>query len=193
MTAETKAKQTTTEPVRQVVATFFEAEALEEAATALKSAGFGAEEISAVAGAHTVKQALAGHYMEPDEPADEPGAPETAFVGRKSVGDAVHGLLGGFFFTGATVAAGALVATAGALASPIVAAIAGAAAVGGVGAVAVTQIGKDEAEYLQEEIDRGHLLLFVRVKDDDQEAQARELLERHAGFEPHVIEVSKES
>ena len=160
------------ETIREVVATFFDAAALEKAVTALKAAGFEKGKISAVAGADTVKHALKGHYQEPDEQSSDPDAPQTAFVGRDSVGDAVHGILGGFFFTGTTVAAGALVATAGALASPLVTAIAAAAAVGGGGALAIQQIGKSEAERLQEEIDRGHLLLFVRTDNRAQERQA---------------------
>ncbi|MDX1484553.1 MAG: hypothetical protein R3229_08735 [Alphaproteobacteria bacterium] len=190
MTTPSTAKQPTDETVRQVVATFFDAESLEQAVDALKAAGFGSEEISAVAGAQAVKQSLAGHYMEPGESKDEPGAPKTAFVGRESVGDAVHGILGAFFFTGATLAAGGLVATAGALASPVIAAIAGAAAVGGIGAVTAAQIDKSEAERLQEEIDRGHLLLFVRIGDSQQEREVLGILKGHEGFEPHVIEVS---
>lgn len=189
MTGQSQTRDKRTKTTREVVATFFDAGALEQAVTALKAAGFGKNEISAVAGAHTVKEALSGHYQESDEQSGEPGAPKTAFVGRESVGDAVHAILGAFYFTGATVAAGALLATVGALASPVVTAVAAAVAVGGIGALTVQQIGKNEAEYLQEEIDRGHLLLFVRTANPARERQASEILKQHAGFEPHVLEI----
>lgn len=181
-----------TENVHEVVATFFDAPKLEKAVSDLIEAGFPEAQISMVAGEHTVGNTLGAHYRKAEEEHQEPGAPKTAFVAKESVGDAVHGLFGGFFFTGASVAAGAVVATAGALGSPIIAGLAAAAAVGGVGAVALNQIGKSEAEYLQEEIDRGHLLLFVRILDRNQEATATEIVQRHSGFEPHVIKVPRD-
>jgi hypothetical protein len=177
------------ETVREAIGVLFDAKTLEEAIADLQASGFQHSEISVLAGQHTVRQSLGHIYDEINEDAAEPGAPRIAFVAKESVGDAVHAILGAFFFTGATVAAGAVVMTAGVLGTALMAAAAGAAAVGGVGALMAEMIGQSEAEYLEEEIDRGHLLLFVRTTDADREAKAVEILSKHSSFDPHVIEL----
>jgi hypothetical protein len=177
------------EKVREAVGVFFDAKKLEEAITDLQSAGFEHSEISMLAGEETVKQSLGHIYTDINEDADDPGAPQTAFVAKEGVGDTVHGLLGAFFFTGATVAAGAVVATAGVFGTALIAATAGVAALVGIEGAMAALIGKSEAEYLHEEVDRGHLLLFVRTRDAARESKAVEVLSKHSGYNPHIIEI----
>jgi hypothetical protein len=183
------AEEAKVEKVREAVCVFFDARRLEETIEELQSAGFKHSEISLLAGEHTVRQSLGHIYTEINEDADDTAAPQTAFVAKEGVGDAVHGILGAFFFTGATVAAGAVVATAGIFGTALMAATAGLAALVGIEAAMAALIGKSEAEFLHEEVDRGHLLLFVRTLDADREAKAVEILSKHSAFDPHIIEI----
>lgn len=185
MTAESKEGA-----VREAVGVFFEAGSMEEAIKDLRDNGFGHEEINLLASQYAVRQSLGHLYEEINADAGDPEGPRTAFVAKESVGDTVHAILGAVSFTGATVAAGAVVATAGALGTALMAAAAGAAAVGGIGALLAAIIGQSEAEHLEEEVDRGHLLLVVRTDDPERESRALEILSKHSSFEPHIIDVA---
>ncbi len=113
--------------VREAVGVFVNAEDLGAAVEDLRSAGFEHAELSLLAGEHTVRQKLGAIYTSINEDADDPDAPRTAFVAKESVGDAIHSVFGGMLFVGVTTAAGALVASAAALASPLLAGVASAA------------------------------------------------------------------
>ena len=188
MTTELQEKQ-----IQEVVAIFFDADSVERTVKDLLRYGIGKKQISVAAGEHAIRKILGDYYHEPTVDDAEPGAPKTAFVAKESVGDTVHGLFGGFFFTGTTLAAGALVATVGLLGSPLLTGIAAGAALGGIGAVSAAQADKNEAEYLREELDRGHLVLFVRLSGPEQEYQIFDILREHSAFEPHLIDVDRQN
>jgi hypothetical protein len=69
--------------------------------------------------------------------------------------------------------------------------MAGAAAlVGGAGGLVGTWLAKllgdQRARRLQEQLDHGGLLLWVRTWDADEESRAVQILKRHSGREVHV-------
>src|SRR5690606_18369785 len=105
--------------------------------------------------------------------------PRMAFVRKKSIGDTVHAWAGALFFAGATTGAGAVVVSAGVLGGALLAAVSGAAAVGAVGAALALVIHQSDAEYLEQQVDEGHLLLFVRTHGEDEERRALDILSRH--------------
>jgi hypothetical protein len=49
-------------------------------------------------------------------------------------------------------------------------------------------IHESDAEYLEEQVDEGHLLLFVRTQGADEEAKAVDILSRHGAFQAKVYE-----
>jgi hypothetical protein len=105
------------------------------------------------------------------------------------MGDTVHGLIGSLFFVGMTVASGAIVASAAVLGGGLLAAIAGAATVIGlVGGAMSLILHESDAEYLEEQVDEGHLLLFVRTKDAQQEKASVDILSKHGAFDAKVYE-----
>jgi hypothetical protein len=61
------------------------------------------------------------------------------------------------------------------------------AAIGAVGAVLALIIRESDAEALEQQVDEGHLLLFVRGHDAEQEKQAVEILQRHTPIEVRVV------
>ncbi|MEZ5489152.1 MAG: hypothetical protein R3F50_02390 [Gammaproteobacteria bacterium] len=177
-------------PIREAVGIFFGSEKLEETIQDLQDAGFQHDEIGLLAGKFTVRQKLGHLYEEINEDSADPEAPDTAFVAKKSVGDTVHALVGTLYMTGAAVAGGAVVASAGILGGAVAAAAATTAVFSGIGALLAVIIHESDAEYLEEQVDEGHLLLFVRTRDEEKEKLALEILSRHAAYDPRVYTVT---
>ena len=89
-------------------------------------------------------------------------------------------------YVGATAAAGAIVATGGTLAAGIAAAAVGGGAGGLIGTTLAGWVGDTHAKHLQEQLDRGGLLLWVRTTDDKREKRAVDILSKHSGHDVHV-------
>lgn len=175
--------------VREAVGIFFDTQSLHEAVDELEASGFERRQLGLLAGKYTVKEKLGDFYNEINESADSEEGPQTAFVADKSIGDTVHAWFGTLFFAGTTIASGAIVASAAVLGGALLAAVGGAVALAGTGGALSLIIHESDAEYLEQQVDEGHLLLFVRAKDPEREIVALETLARHGAFEPKVYEV----
>ena len=174
--------------IREAVGIFFDSLHLHEAVDDLESAGFDFADLGLLAGQYTVRQKLGEFYNEINESVDRPEGPRLAFVADSSMGDTVHAWFGSLFFIGTTVASG--VASAAVLGGALLAAVSGAAALVGVtgGALALI-IHESDAEYLEEQVDEGHLLLFVRTNDPEREKIALEILTKHGAFDARIYNV----
>ena len=176
--------------VREAVGIFVGSKQLHEAVDELESCGFDLTHLGLLAGEHTVKEHLGEFYTEINESADTAEGPRTAFVADKSVGDTVHALIGSLFLVGTTVASGALVASAAVLGGALLAAIAGAVALVGVTGGALSLIlHQSDADYLEEQVDEGHLLLFVRTEGAEQEKTSLDILSKHGAFDAKIYQV----
>jgi hypothetical protein len=180
-------------PVREAVGIFFDVKHLDEATRELLAAGFKHESMGLLASADTVRDALGDFYVKANDSLSNPDAPQIEFIGKKSMGDALHALLGGLFLLGATAGVGAIVTSAAVLGGGLIAGATGSAAVGAIGAVMGLIIHESDAEYLEQQIDEGHLLLFVRTHDAKEERLATEILSRHCGYDArmHTVSASK--
>jgi hypothetical protein len=174
---------------QEAIGIFFDVDHLKEAIEALVAAGFDRSEVGLLAGARTVRQALGEFYTQTNQFADDPKAPCTAFVANRSNDDTFHALLGGLFFYGATTAAGAAVASAAILGGAVVAAASGVAAIGAAGAIMGLLIHKSDSEFLDEHVDAGHLLLFVRANEPSRGDKAVQILSEHGAYAPKVYTV----
>ncbi|MEX2468213.1 MAG: hypothetical protein WD396_00520 [Pseudohongiellaceae bacterium] len=174
---------------REAVGIFFDSKKLEEAIRDLQQAGFEHKEIGLLAGEHTVKDKLGHVYAEYHHDTDDDEGPKTAFVHKEAVGDTVHALLGTLYFVGAAVAGGAVVASAGILGGAVAAAVATTAVFGGVGALLGSIIHESDAEFLEEQVDEGHLLLFVRTNGAEKERLALDVLNRRSAFDAKIYAV----
>ena len=172
--------------VREAVGVFFDADKLQEAIDELLSSGFDHKQIGLLAGEHTVRGTLGHLYEEANVSAGDAESPRVAFVRKQSLGDALHAWLGSLFFAGATTAAGAAVASAAVLGGAVVSAAAGAVAIGAIGAALAAIIHEGDAEYLEQQVDEGHVLLFVRTPDTAHEKLATEILAKHSGFDVKI-------
>ena len=170
----------------EAVAVFEDAETLQAAIDELQSSGFDRAELSLLAGETAVQEKLGHAYKKAEELEDDASVPRAAYVSTESVGDAEGGLIGGLMYVGALAAAGAVVATGGTLAATI----AGAAVAGGVGGLAGSAlaklVGDHHGQYIQEQLDHGGLLLWVRTRDKDHEKKATEILSKHSAHDVHI-------
>jgi len=176
----------TAELPREAVGIFHSREEFQGAIDKLLRSGFDRAELSLLASEAAVVEKLGHRYAKMDVLADDPDVPRAAYVAGEDIGDAEGGIIGGLFYVGATVAVGAVVASGGAL----LAAIAGAVLAGGtgglIGSVLAKWLGGHHAHYLQEQIERGGLLLWVRTRDAAMEARAIEILGKYSAKKVHV-------
>jgi hypothetical protein len=179
--------------IREAVAVFPNAASLEDAIEELRSSGFDRPEISLLAAQGTVDEKLGHIYEKVSELVDDPSVPRTAYISTESRGDAEGGLVGGLMYIGAVTAAGAAVASGGTLAATVAAA----AAAGGVGATIggalALWVERHHADYLQDQLDHGGLLLWVRTRDQAREEKAVDILRRHSGKDVHVHDMPVDS
>jgi hypothetical protein len=171
---------------REAVGVFDDEPSLRNAVDELLVAGFDRSSLSLLASEHVVEDKLGHRYDKVAELEDDTGVPRVAYVGKDSRVEGESVAISGLAYIGAVGAAGAIVATGGSVA----AALLGAAAVGGMGGLIGAGLAKfmdaHHADYLQEQLDHGGLLLWVSTHGADQERQACEILKRCSGRDVHL-------
>jgi hypothetical protein len=172
--------------VREAVGVFHSADDLQGAIDELLQSSFHRAELSLLASEHAVDEKLGHRYRRVSSLEDDPVIPRAAYVSPEAIGDAQGGLIGILLYVGAVAAAGAIVASGGTL----TAAILGATLSGGVGGVIgsflARLLGEEHGRRLQEQVDRGGLLLWVRTWDAADEKRAMDILRRHSGQDVHI-------
>jgi hypothetical protein len=172
--------------VREAVAVFDDVSSLEAAVEDLREAGFADDAISLLAGQDAVEKKLGRMYQRVEELEDDPRAPRTAFVSERNLGERENRVLGSLTVLPTVIAAGTVVASAGALAAAIVGtAVAGAA----IGTVLTHWMDRRHAERLQEQLDRGGVLLWVRTPSEAEERKAMDVLTRYSAHDIHIHEI----
>ncbi|MBK8907533.1 MAG: hypothetical protein IPM60_06435 [Rhodospirillales bacterium] len=172
--------------VREAVGVFHDANALEAAIDELLDSGFERAEISLLASDKSVEDKLGHAYRKVTELEDDTGAPRVAYVDRDSVVEGKTGVIGGLAYVGALAAAGAVVASGGTLAAVLAAAVGAGGAGGLLGTFAARWIGREHAKTMQSQLDKGGLLLWVHIRDEDHERRAVDILSRHSADDVHV-------
>ncbi|MEX2615496.1 MAG: hypothetical protein WD767_05325 [Alphaproteobacteria bacterium] len=172
---------------RELVGLFHEAEDLEQAISKLTSSGWDHAELSLLA---------QGGLLSPDHVVEDThDIAENSGVERQSPVSETDVRQGRTLMTGmagvaaAFLASGATIMTGGGA----LAAIVGAAAAGG-GAAAVTEalgwrVGSGRAAFLQEQIEQGGILLWVKIRAPEEEQLAANILADCGGTEIHVHEM----
>ena len=169
--------------VREAVAVFDDVSELDAAVEELRAAGFGRGEISLLATEEAVQKKLGHRYERVEELEDEPEAPRVSYKTPAALGESEDVLIGSLTYLPAVVAAGTVVASAGIVA----AAVTGTALAGAlIGTVLARWLDKQHAEHLQEQLEHGGLLLWVRTPDQSAERRALEILTRHSAHDVHI-------
>jgi hypothetical protein len=171
---------------REAVGIFHDAGALEAAIDELLSAGFDRADLSFLASEHTVEDKLGHRFERASALADDPAAPRMAYVSTEAIGGAEGALVGTLLYVGAAVASGVVVASGGTLAAAIAAAAVAGGGGGLVGTLLAKRVGRHHADYLQEQLDRGGLLLWAHIPASVDEQRAVEILRTHSADFVHL-------
>ena len=161
--------------IREAVGVFHDEKSLQSAVDALLIVGFDRCHLSLLAGQNSIEAKL-GHRFE-------------KVSDSRTEGKGV--LVGVLFYVGACAAAGAVVASGGTAAAAL---IAGAVAGGGgglIGAAFARFLEQRHAHRLQEQLDRGGLVLWVRTLSPEDERRAVETLRANDGDDVHVHDLPK--
>jgi hypothetical protein len=174
----------TAEPVVQEVVGFFDdPERLYAAISEIVRAGVDRAEISLLARDEVAEHALARESTRAlaEDPNAPRGAPMTDTDMRqgRTLATSLGAVIAAFAASGVTVLTG------GAAAAAIAAAVA-AGGIGFVGAALGKVAGEERARFLREQIDRGGILLWVRIKDSNAERRIQEILARHGAAAVHA-------
>jgi hypothetical protein len=173
-------------PAREVVGVFNDADALETAANELLASGFERARISLLAGESAIVEKLGHKYEKVEELEDNLEIPRTVYRSKESFDASKSALLGSLASIGAVAAAGAIFASGGALAVTLGSGLIGAEVGGFIGGVLGELVEDHHAKYLQEQLDHGGLLLWVRTVDRPEENTAKQILSRHSGRDVHA-------
>ncbi len=171
------------------VGIFFEADTLENAITELKSIGIDYEQLGLLSEESSLKGKL-GHIYEKIANASDGNSPDTVFVDEESVGSAPYAAIGGLSFVATALGGGAILASAGVLGGALAVATATPVVIGLAGLLAGYVLNQSDANALQEQVEAGHLLLFVRTSENRLKEQVAKVLEKHAGTK--AIEITKD-
>jgi len=164
---------------KDAVGIFIEPDHLRRAVNELQEAGFTPEHIGLLANEHSVRGSLDDLYD------IAKAAPDVGATAQES-----SAFGGSLFVVGTSAAMGAIVASAGVLGGALLAAAGGAVALGAIGTTASKVISRTDADYLEQQLDEGRLLLFARLDGGAGETQARDILGRHSGREVTVLDVN---
>jgi hypothetical protein len=171
----------------EMVGVFSDGNAFEAAAIDLLNSGFRKKDISLLASEKAVVAELGHAYKRVEDIEDTPWLPKAAYVPAEHRRVTEGILFSALFILGAIAATGAVVLAGGPLSLKIVSGMFGAEIGGLIGGALGQSIEQWHAESLEEHLSHGGLLLWVRIRNEDQEKVAREIFTRHSGRDIHVF------
>lgn len=172
--------------VREAVGVFHRPEDLQAAIDELLQSGFHRAELSLLASDRAIDEKLGHRYRKVGALEDDPVVPRAAYVSPEAIAGAEGGLIGVLMYVGAIAAAGAIVGSGGTLTAAILAAALSGGFGGMIGSLLAAWLGEEHGRALQDQVDRGGLLLWVRTWDGADEERAMRILGSHSADNVHV-------
>ena len=190
MNHDSAARKEQTYRSREAVGVFPDSGALERAVNELETAGFDPAAISVLGSDREVRRRI-GLYRSVAEIEDDARAPRAPFVsGYKRAVDETNAVAFPLYIGGIAGLA-AVVASGGALALAIAAAIIGSATGASLGGLLAGAIAEHNAKRIQAQIERGGLVLWVKVDDANAEQRALAALEKSGAQDVHTHEIRR--
>ena len=171
----------------EAVAVFHDVTDLDRAVAALIEAGFDKDDVSLLASEAAVEEKLGHRYERVEEMEDDPAAPRVAYRSLADFADNERTIATSLTFLPAMVAAGTIVASAGAVAAAITGAAVGGAVLS---TVLARWLDKTHADHLQEQLEHGGILLWVNAPSEEKQATAVSLLKAHAASDVHLHDLA---
>jgi hypothetical protein len=172
--------------VREAVGIFDNENNLQAAIDELELAGFAAGDVSVLADSKTIEKKLGHMYKRVEDAEDDPDAPRALFIPKESVGVIEGAIISVPLYIAATTAISIIVVSGGTLLAAVTAGIAGAGAGVMIGSILAHMVAKHHADYLDEQIKSGGILLWVHTKNKDFEKKAVEILKKYSAHDIHV-------
>lgn len=173
----------------EAVAAFHDATSFEAAIDDLLSAGFDAADLNVLAHEDTILAKLGHPYASTKEFMDDPDTPRIGYVPEETIGNAEGAVIGAGIYVPAIVGSLAVVASGGTLLGAVAAAAIAGGAGGLVGAALARHIGHEHARHLDQHLQRGGLLLWVRARDPEHAEKALKILQRHTDDDVHLHDI----
>jgi hypothetical protein len=174
--------------LREIVGVFHSIEGVESAIAELATEGFDRADMSILGEEHLLSGNASTAVRDTQRLADDPTAPRQPIISDsdirqgRTLATSLAGVVAAFVATGATILTGGGVA----------AAVIGAAAAGGGASAVVNAVGRlagnKHQEFFEDQIRHGGILLWVALREPDDEGMARLILERHGATDVHVHE-----
>jgi hypothetical protein len=175
--------------VHEAVGIFDDEDTLQAAMDDLEEHGFMRHELSLLADDKTIEEKLGHIYERTDLAQDDPAAPRTVFTPKEARGDAQGALIAMPLYIAATTATAVVVASGGTILSALAAASAAGAVGTAIGAALANFVAKHHASYILSQIERGGLLLWVNLRNLEQEELAKKILKRHSAHNIHTHKI----
>jgi len=169
--------------VREAVGIFEDHKAFEKAIEDLLSAGFDRADISLLASQSAVEDKLGHRYERTADVAEKEGVPRISLIPKSDVGNAQGLLIGGLIYVGALAVAGPIIVAGGSIAAAIAAGLAAGGAGGVVGGFLGKLVGDQHSKLIEEQLTRGGLVVWVRLRDAAHETRALDILRNHGAVE----------
>ena len=175
---------------REAVAVFRDERSLQRAVDDLLISGFDRSAVSLLAGQQAVEASLRHAYRSVADLEDDPSVPRVHYAGTDSRTEATGAVMGGFAYVGACASAGVVAASGGSALAALLAVAATGGVAGLLGVGVARLIARHHAQHLQNQFDKGGLVLWVRVANDDQERDALEILMQHEAGDIHIHQLA---
>ncbi len=177
--------------IREAVGVFHDLERMERAVEELELAGFDRSQINVITSKEEAERRLGRPIRDIREIEETGEVPTDAPPLEDDVETVRVELLSTLAAIGSIGAIGAVVATGGGLAAAIAAALAGGGASGSLAALLARWLDEKRARQLEEQLRAGGLLLFVAVRNPEQEKKAVEILRKYSAEDVHVHEIER--
>jgi len=169
----------------EAVALFHDVKSLQAAIDELLTSGFDQGCLSVLGNEKAIEDKLGHSYGSTKDLEDNPNVPRATWVPDESI-VAEAACIGTPAYLSAIIGSLMVFASGGTL----LGGVAIAAVAGGAGATVGTAlagiVGHEHAKHLNEHLDRGGLLLWVRTRDVEAEKKALDVLRRHSGQDVHL-------
>jgi hypothetical protein len=170
----------------EAVGLFHSAKEMECAIDELLGNGFARMDLNVMATEAAIEKKLGHAYRSVREIEDNPDIPTTAFVSTESRGDLEGAVIGSLIYIPATIGTLAVVASGGTLAAALTAMLIAAGTGGVFGSVLAHLIGKRHADVINDHLQHGGLLLWVRTRDSAHEERAVSIMKTHGAEDVHL-------
>jgi hypothetical protein len=171
--------------VREVVAVFSDAKTLDDAIESLEIAGSDRAAISVMSSQDTIDSKLGHLFRKSAQSADADDVARGVEVSRYDLAEGIGAVVSIPVFIGVTAGLIAVFSIGGGVIAAIIAGLGAATLGGGFGAAAALVIGKHHADHLEEQLQQGGLLLWVRVSGAADEKAKLDLLRSVGGKHVH--------